>query len=1407
MTRIGTFDNRYRYDHIYPRGRSGETLRGWDTLDNDRPVVIKRPAPQDAPPLRAAQEASIRIERKVLERLTGHPVLTEMRGGGTFRVGGQTHEYIVMDRAEGVIVADMVLQLAQQGERVPVLEMLVIVDKLLDLIAHAHDHQIVYNDVDAKHLFWNREQYRLKIIDWGNAVLLDEGGSHTVTRQTDVFQVGELLFYILTGGKRLDSETTPDGEYAVIFGEDAVHISAALQAVITKATQPSLRKRFNNIVELRQKLREIRQPLEDRRNTILSEVQRGLASFKTHQELGDLLERIQEAIELDPGFPESHRLQQAIEAERHRLELQSHIDAGRIYLDNGNWSRAIETMLDLLNEADDQTAPVIRFVIAAAEMLESQQQTAPPAALSSALDELLHGDAQQAGVILATADEPDAVLLAERLTDLLPSVLLMRPPLQRLAHEQSSTQGTLDIIEAILQTRPDTLSALRRQYYAVGETLENLQSELSNERHLALVERAERALTALQAYLQVVSDYVYGDSTRAGDALRFASRIDPQNPYFAYLDDYFEEIHLAVQALASFKPDTDGASLGDWFNRVLNLLTPYGEDIQDRKLHQALNALHQSANLWQGILAAFIVGRRPKDQLAQLAKAIEPFNANIAAWATGLAEKSAQAAHTELLSPNKELAQALVDAYKVWDQGKHSTAAEQAQRASRLARTDDERAATERLHRLGQLCADWLKNGGPNSNEMTDKTERAIVALFLPDEDRERNHFAEQMPTENAYLKTMGRGLVDYMKQSSTLGVRILFLHFTLRGMLSVQEDNHEAAEFWREAALKTLPEGRSNPIFAEFDTHLTGRKLIREVEPALNAIHSTRDLANVRPLLNQPLADQWMGEIQRAMRQLDVAIRSWEDGDFRSARDSFDTVLGQLEAGEQRSHLDLKHLKEWLRPLREAVSTLQISRLKLEEIAHSATVPAPATPNPDIEDVLRTIADTTERTIGTDHSHQVRQWLSTYRDVLATHTDLEMSKGEKLIAFQAHFAGLFIAKHPLYRLFQVWRDTLVQVPEVVDEPPPPPPAPIEADPLVEDEEVVRVRVKPSRAKAQPRQETSAPIDDLPADQAIPTFDDGTPPADLYYEEPRVSIPWGTLVAIGVVIIGVLAFALSGGFGGGGDEDEGDNGRTVVARASDTPTPTATDTPTETPQATNTPQPSPTDTPRPTDAPSPTPTTPPSPTITPSPTDVAPSFGEFPQDVLRSLGNLEPDQYDWNPAWFVPGAGGPWQLGASKSVAGDAPIIVKMSPSFLEALYATDAAQRLLAVEAEMQLTVYDEADIPSGVFFGLGLENENGRRTAAEFRLERTTALTWGINENGTYRERSSVPGGDLRVTIRMERTADGQLTLFANNSLLGQSDALYTTGTRLVPVLYTSGGGVFVVVSDLQFEFSPIQ
>lgn len=1459
--RSSIFDNRYRYDHIYPRGRSGETLRAWDTKDNDRLVVVKRPAPQDAPPMRAAQQVSIANERKSLERLTGHPVLTELRGVGTFRVGNQTHDYIVMDRAEGEIVADLVLELAKRGERLSTLEMLVIVDRLLDLLVLAHDQQIVYNDVDAKHLFWDREHYRLKVIDWGNAVLLDEGGSQGITRQTDIYQVGELLYFIVSGGKRLDSETTADGEHAVLFGTDAVHVPATLQTVITHATYPNIRKRYTTISELRKQLDEIRQPLENRRDKFLADVEHELELRNSHQELEALIGELDKAAALDPGYPKTHALYDDVDAKMHRLEIQSNIDAGRIYLDTANWSRAIETMLELLEESDALIAPVIRFIMAAAELLETRERTEPPAALSAATEELLHGDPQEAGVILLRAAENDNSgdhdLIAERLATLVPSVTLLRPHLARLKAEVNSAPNqteivrALDVIEATLDQQPDylNLSTLLHIYQDVGVDIAQLKpmvsaDDIGSSRLLEMVGRSEQALNTIVDYLQTISRYAYGDATRAGQALRAAKRIDPLNPYFDELNDYFDEVHQAIKALSSFKPKADGSDLGAWFERVLNFLQTYGDDLEDQALHKALAALKEASKLWIATLDAFILGSRQSiiGNLNRIFELMQPLNQHIGNWAKGLIEKSENTTDIELISPNTTLAHRLIEGYKTWDQGKLERAATLAEQMEKFAETEGEHLAVKRLHHLSDTVNRWLKEGGADNYSRTDEAEKAIVALFLPEEEHERDRFTTQMPSTETYLKVMGRGLVEGMRQSSTAAIRILFVHYVLRGMLCVLEKNLEDADFWREAALKAIVDGRSNPAFAEFDTLLTAKKLVIEAEAVLQEVREPKDVSSVRALLNQPLADQWLAEVQRAIRHLEVAIRNWEDGDFRSSREALDSTIEELEAGEKQSNIDLSTLKGWTKPLRDGAAALQASRLKLEQISHSVTVATSAqetTTEAKIDDLLNKIVDDTEKYLGADHSHQVRQWLATYQAVRDTHINSTFTKGEKLIAFDAHFAGLFISKHPAYRLFQTWREAVQKMPDdfadISDEPE------LQSVQKAQSEYVVDILDDEGEGEIDTPDAPSffAP----PRDATSEDPDSIIPEDDIYYEEGMgtPNIPWTTLVMIGVVIVGVIAFALFFGFGEDNDPDGDDNRGAQVndaatltqaalislsgETATQLPTNTIvlaspTDSPTNTPVETPTPQPTNTVTVPPTETFTPAPTdtldpgmsisdTVPTSTLTSIPTSSSPTSGlpNFPQDILRQLSSLQTSEYDWEAGWFQPGAGGSWSLGASIQDAGDGLVIVSMSPEFLSTQYGNSAGERLRAIEAVMELTVPSPNNITSEVFFGLGVENPTGQRVAAEVRITPNNSIILGVRENGAFRQRTFYTPTTYRVTVRVERNDDGTITIEVDGQ---QLTTLTTTdfagGVALSPVLYTSGGGVFIVVSAMTYEFDPI-
>lgn len=1489
-SRVGTFDGRYHYDHIYPRGRSGETLRAWDPQKDNLPVVIKRPAPQDAPPMRAAQQVSIRSERRALERLSGHPVLTELRGVGSFRIGGQSHDYIVMERATGAIIEDVVLEYAEHGERLPLLEMLVIIDELLDLLVLAHDQQVVYNDVDAKHLFWNRDTYRLKVIDWGNAVLLDESNTNNVTRQTDVLQVGELLYFIVTGGKRLDAESTPEGDYAVIFGLDAPTAPSMLQTIITNATHPSLRKRYTTIVELRQQLSELRRPLEERRDAMLRDVQQKLIQRNSPQELEELFTRLDEAAAMDPGFPQIKTLRAEVQVQLQRLRVQSDIDAARIYLDTANWARVIETMLDLLNTADDQTAPIIRFIVSAAELLDFYGNDAPPPELATAIDALQSGEYQQAALVLHNSDETLNQLLADRLAMYMPGVLLLRPALTRLRVEAKALSVDASVIQSIdvmrnwLQAPDDTvlsLSYIRHQYQAVETALNDLQAGLSSENAERLSDVMRRALQATQTiaqHLATINRLAFSEPERAAYAIQQAQQVDPLNPALTDLHGYIEEIHLTIEAISGFKPDVNGSNLESWFDRVLNILTTYADDIEDPQLRATHSTLQNTADSWQQVCDAFIMGQRSiaKALLIRAARQIGELNPRLSQWLRDLSEEARTREQLEQLSPNGELSAKILEAQRLWDAGKYRDAAYQMEGAFAIAKSEGELQAVKRLSELSLLPANWLEHQGPQDSDLTSRTEKALVALFLPEEQKELDDFTGVTRSEGAYLKTMNRALLDPLYQNSSLAVRILFMHYTLQGMLCVQERDLHGADFWRQVALQAFSDGRTTPVFAAFDHHLSARKLIERVESALAEIHHVDQLDTVRTMLNSPIAEEWLRETNSGVRQLSAAVKHWEDGEFRSARETFDTALEALEAGQETSGFTIEKLLNWVRSLRDSVAELQASRLKVEEISHSTRIPAPGeyvAPDPLVEQTLMNIVVTTEQYIGEAHAHQVRQWHSTYLAVQHTYTKA-LPKAEKLSEFQTHFANLFINRHPTFRLYQIWREVTQNLPDTSAATPPQPilntsasaaatvvEGEFEPQPSMRAGDATTASV--SETQASSREQHAMPAQQIEEDPTnAPGFvdEDGQSLRGVTFADDVVesNIPWVIIGTVVVVIIGVIAFALLGGIGDGGEDDDtsstgGNTGNaaavlstntpisTDLPLATDTVAPIATDAPTETSEPavvpTDTDVPPPTDTQLPTETENPPTTTPtntpePSATQTSSPTPVptnTPSAtptdeiaatsplstdGLLSIDVLDALNQPDAGDFSWNPLWFYPGVNGPWTLGPDEGRAQGGPVVIRFTESDLIALTGLeDAPARLQTIEMVMSLAVpvasdpSSAEDIGSGLYFGLGVENDARERVSVEVRVPRPSSMAWGVRENDNYREVTSFPESNFEVVLRLERNTDGTISLLVENQGLGTSEANYRSDTPLLPVIYTSRGGVYIVITSMVMEFAPVQ
>jgi serine/threonine protein kinase len=1408
------FDNRYRYDYIYPRGRSGETLRAYDTQDHDRPVVIKRPAPQDAPPMRAGQEVSIRNEKQALERLSGHPVLAELRGSGTFRVGGQTHEYIVMDLARGQIVENMVLELAEHGQYLPDLETLVIIDNLLDLLVYAHEKQVIYNDVDAKHLFWDRDAYRLTVIDWGNAVFPDEPGAlPTVTRASDIYQIGELLYFILTGGNRLSVAVDDGDSFFVNFGTDADRIPAKLQTILTRAVHPDLKRRYGTIRELRHALTEYRQPLEKSRDEIISRVRKRVRPTASQEELEELRETLSAALTMDPGYPEARKTADEIQFFLRQIRIQADLDAIRIYIESGNWPRAHSLLHDLLPGADPVNQPLIKFLIAATATLENLRLTPPPAGFFEALDPLFQGDAPAAGRLLLTAEEARSAarkaqwLLAEQLTIHIPDVTLLRPHIMRLCHDLEDLSEArpalewLDEIDAELARTPlPGLTGLKVIYQQVNTLLGQLEGALESlnnpETLLACAVRARRAAQEIVARLDEVGHCVYSDPPRAGDLLRQATLIDPTSPHFDALHDYFDEVHQAIQALSQFRPHSDGTNLATWFVDVQDFIRPYLDDLADQQLHIAAGAIRKAAEGWTTIMNYLALGRRqPTIQaIRDTAEAIRPFNESIAAWLGTIANRLPDAVYAEQLSPNEALAAVLIDGWKAWDRGDAIHAALLGQQAHELARTDGERLAANRLRRLGELVDSWQADNGPQNIERTDRAETEALSILLADEEHERKTFAEQMPNTTTYLRAMNRGIVAYMHQSSSAGWRALYMHYVLRGMLALLDDNLDEAEFWRNVAEKSFENARTHRVFQVFDRALTGRRLVQNAQRAMNAVTGPGDLETVRQALNAPLAGELLSGAEQAVLNINDALRHWSDGDFYPARQALDVALEQIMRAVESAHLEVDRFVNWLTELRDTAAELHQARLTIEQGATTTR----EEPDPALAEAHAQIVTATLRTLGPDYAHQVRQWDDMYRAVLETYVTQRLTRREKLAAFNRHFASLFITRHPAYPLFRHWESVIDQLP----------PDEIEQDVI--------------------------PLEEPPVDDgALAYLEDDREPEPAAARAPREGgdLPWNWIIAAALVL---LVVAIGGGIlralGGGNHKTP------IEPRTSSTEVLVPPSLPiTQTPQAlaavpTFTPEPrteTPTLSPVPTMAlptaapteqlPGATPTEAGPPTLTPTlfvtstlipsstpaPVAAAPVTNSNP-DALAALVALPSSALPGPPGALAPGADGKWLL--SSAAGGLGPLNIEFSPDLLSAMFQPGAANTFRRVDAALELVGYDQASLDRGeVAFGLGVENAAGQRTIGEVQFVSTNFVSVGLNQNGQFRSPTQFPQQNLQMTLSIRRTNTNTLSFFVDDKLLGESVFIFPQGEPITLILYVTGRDVVVELSLFELDFSP--
>jgi hypothetical protein len=1044
------FDNRYRYDYIYPRGRSGETLRAYDTLQDNRPVVIKRPALQDAPPIRAGQEVCLLNEKRALELLTGHPVLCELLHTGTFRVGGQAHHYLVIEMAQGETVESMVLDLAARGARLPSLEMLNIIEGVLDLLQAAHDRGMVYNDADAKHLFWDREQYTLKMIDWGNVVFLDaDHPSAHVTRATDILHTGQLMYFILSGGHRLESGRA---DPASDLGDE---VPARLKEIINKAVHPDPALRYAEISPFRRDLAEVRRPIHKNREALVERVRGRLTTANSQTHLEELRNLIQEALIVDPGYPPARELLAEVGARLRHLALQGDLDAVRIYLESGNLAGAESLLDDLVAREDTTRLPVLLFLQDACVQLgvhvnEDGTPSVICEGLSPALDALYREDPQAAARILMTTPESRAdgrlqqYLLAERLSLRIPGITLLRPHLVRLedmiAHLPPAgrlRQAVQGLIRKLDEPVATGIRSLIRVYQHVADLLVGLESEIETaareyprpgDTPQVVAGRARQVADNVVELLEVVSQHAITDPSRAGNALWHAASIDPGHPAFEAINNLLSTFHSDLDALRRFAPAADGANIAEYLVGARMRLRPYASDIDDPIFKAILAGIETASGAWTRIVDSIALGgRRPAaDACAQASEAIRPLNASLAAWFDDLLRRVEEAPHVEQLSPNTVLGRALAEGWDAWDRGRGQEAMLAGKRAADAAATDAEKLAAQRLIGLSEALERWMERDGTTSPAQMEATERRILSLFVPEEESIRATFAAQMPTLQIYLKAMLKGVVEPLRDASAAGVRILFFDYVLRGMRALYREQFDEATSWLEAAGKTLHHARTHPAFQVLEHAIVRRQLVNESVRTLNNTRSVAALDEARHAVRAPLAAPLLEQADQALRAVDESLRRWPDGDFRAARQQLDIAIERTNAAQGIIGKDLGAFKLWLQDLADSAEILAQARRVIEQ---AALVPADE-PDPDVTTAHQKLVDVTRRDLGEAYTAQLRQWRDTYNGMRDVYTDPLLTRDEKLRLMEGHFASLFIARQPALPIFRHWQEVVQQTPD-----------------------------------------------------------------------------------------------------------------------------------------------------------------------------------------------------------------------------------------------------------------------------------------------------------------------------------------------------------------------------------------
>ena len=162
--------------------------------------VLKAPARVATGGTIQRQAGQIAQERTALARLDGLPAgkahPPRLLDEAPEFTHGTASYFIVSETAPGDDLASMLVQSRQSGKPFPRRVIITVLDALFDLFSRAHHAGVLWNDVKPDHIYWHNTSGSVTVIDWGNAIFLEnqsEGMRYVQPRWEDYRQMIDTL--------------------------------------------------------------------------------------------------------------------------------------------------------------------------------------------------------------------------------------------------------------------------------------------------------------------------------------------------------------------------------------------------------------------------------------------------------------------------------------------------------------------------------------------------------------------------------------------------------------------------------------------------------------------------------------------------------------------------------------------------------------------------------------------------------------------------------------------------------------------------------------------------------------------------------------------------------------------------------------------------------------------------------------------------------------------------------------------------------------------------------------------------------------------------------------------------------------------------------------------------------------